>query len=404
MRFVFTLIFILFLDLYSFQALRTVAQGWSSGQRQWFFGLFWGIWALTTSFLALSASGVELPKLIITFGRATVFITYLAKLAIVPFLAIDDLWRIGSWLSSKVGGTAAPLPSRQRFLSAMGLGLGSIPLFSLTYGMIANPYRYRLYREKVTLKNLPPALRGLKIVQISDIHSGSFTFKDPVKNAIDLINAQEPDLVFFTGDLVNNRADEMDPFMDVFNGIRAKYGVYSVLGNHDYGDYEPWPSAEAKVANLEKLKNIHRQLGWDLLLNEHRLVEINGAPVAILGVENYSAHLRFPRHGKLDQAHAGTEKAAVRLLLSHDPSHWDFQIIPQFRDIDLTFSGHTHGCQFGIEIPGWIKWSPIQYLYKQWGGLYQQGEQYLYVNRGLGFLGYPGRVGILPEITLLELE
>ncbi len=253
------------------------------------------------------------------------------------------------------------------------------------------------------IDGLAPSLRGLRIVQISDIHSGSFLFKDPVKTAIELINREEPDLVFFTGDLVNEVADEMTPFMDVFDRIRARFGVFSVLGNHDYGDYASWPDPESKTANLHKLKDIHRRLGWELLNNEHRILRINGAEVAVIGVENYSAWDRFPRHGDLAKAYSGAEKAGLKLLLSHDPSHWDAQVTKDFSDIQLTFSGHTHGMQFGIEVPGFIKWSPIKYLYRQWAGLYQKGSQYLYVNRGLGYLGYPGRVGILPEITVVEL-
>ena len=245
-------------------------------------------------------------------------------------------------------------------------------------------------------------MRALKIVQISDVHAGSFTYKEPVRNAIDLINNEQADLVFFTGDLVNNTADEMDPYMDVFDKIRAKFGVFSVLGNHDYGDYVRWGSREERDANLERLKEVHKELGWNLLINEHRLIPIKGATVGVIGVENYSAKARFPKYGDLAAAYQGCE-ASLKLLLSHDPSHWEDQVIKDYKDIDITFSGHTHGMQFGIEIPGWIKWSPIKYMYKQWAGLYSQDKQFLYVNRGLGFLGYPGRVGILPEITVLEL-
>jgi predicted MPP superfamily phosphohydrolase len=279
-----------------------------------------------------------------------------------------------------------------------------VPFVSLTYGLLRNPYRYKVFRENLALKNLPEALSGLRIIQISDIHSGSFTFKEPVREAVSLINQLKPDLVFFTGDLVNNKADEMDDFMDVFDKIESRLGVFSIFGNHDYGDYVQWPSEQHKQANLDKLKAIHRALGWTLLTNENRILEVNGANLAIIGVENYSTHLRFPKYGDLNKAKEGTKGADIKLLLSHDPSHWNGQILPDHKDIAVTFSGHTHGMQFGIEIPGFLKWSPIQYVYKQWAGLYQSGDQYLYVNRGLGFLGYPGRVGILPEITCIDLE
>jgi hypothetical protein len=319
-------------------------------------------------------------------------------------LLIDDLRRLTVWVAQRVNGDPNFDIGRSKFLSKMGVFLGAIPFFTLSYGILRNPYRYKLFQQTIGIKGLSPKLAGLKIVQISDIHSGSFTFKDPVKNAIDIINAQKPDLVFFTGDLVNDHADEMADYMDVFDKIEAKYGVYSVLGNHDYGDYHPWKNEEEQAANLEKLKGIHKKLGWDLLMNEHRILDINDEKVAVIGVENYSALPQFPKMGRLADAHKGSDGVNVKLLLSHDPSHWDFQIVPEFKDIHVTFSGHTHGFQFGVEIPGWIKWSPAQFMYKQWAGLYQQGEQFLYVNRGLGFLGYPGRVGILPEVTLIDLQ
>jgi predicted MPP superfamily phosphohydrolase len=213
---------------------------------------------------------------------------------------------------------------------------------------------------------------------------------------------QNADIVFFTGDLVNNYASEMEPFMETFNQIKAPMGVYSILGNHDYGDYVTWDSAEAKTKNLSDLKNVHATLGWKLMMNEHVALKKGEAEIALLGVENWGAKLNFPKYGDLKKAHAGTEKYTVKLLLSHDPSHWNKQVKEEYKDIDITFSGHTHGFQFGIEIPG-FKWSPSQYVYKQWAGLYSDNNQHIYVNRGLGFLGYPGRVGILPEITVMEL-
>jgi predicted MPP superfamily phosphohydrolase len=405
MRFLFLLSFLLFIDVYSFQAIRVIAQQWTVGARTIFYGFFLAISAFSLFFILINEWGLTgyFPKLFLVYGRAFVFVAYISKFLILPFLLIDDVRRGVLWVANKWSTKSTFSPNRMRFLSQLGLGLGSVPFVSLTYGMIANPYRYRIFRETVKIKDLPESLKGLKIVQISDVHSGSFTFKEPVKHAIEMINAEKADLVFFTGDLVNDKADEMDNFLDVFDKITAKHGVYSVLGNHDYGDYVPWKSPEAKSANLDRLKDVHRQLGWNLLLNEHRMLEINNEQIAVIGVENYSAHLRFPKHGKLLEAHQGSEKAKVKLLLSHDPSHWEYQVVPKFKDIDLTFSGHTHGLQFGIEIPGFFKWSPIQYVYKQWAGLYQEENQYLYVNRGLGFLGYPGRVGILPEVTVIEL-
>jgi predicted MPP superfamily phosphohydrolase len=249
---------------------------------------------------------------------------------------------------------------------------------------------------------LPQAFRNLRIVQISDIHSGSFNNKKGVLRGVEKALKLKPDVILFTGDLVNNKADEMEHYMDVFNQLKAPMGVYSTLGNHDYGDYEQWGSKEEKAANLERLKQVHGELGWKLLMNEHVVFERNGDKIALLGIENWSAKARFPKYGKMNEAYAGTENIPFKILMSHDPSHWDAEVIPKYADVDLMLSGHTHGMQFGIELP-WFKWSPVQYVYKQWAGLYEEGRQKLYVNRGFGFIGYPGRVGILPEITLIEL-
>ncbi|MBV6426708.1 MAG: 3',5'-cyclic adenosine monophosphate phosphodiesterase CpdA [Haliscomenobacter sp.] len=406
MRIWFFIGFLLAIDAYSFQALRLWTQSWPSSAKYAVNLLFWAIPAFAIGLTLASLNGLtdHWNKNFLTYARTGIFIIYLSKFVVLPFLAIDDLRRGFQWIIEKTWRPTGFSLSRSRFLSNVGLALGSIPFFSLTYGMIRNPYRYKLFQTTIEFDDLPHQLDGLRIVQISDIHSGSFMFKEPVKAAIDLINEQRADLVFFTGDLVNDKATEMRPYMDVFDKIQAKHGVYSVLGNHDYGDYAEWESEQAKEANLDELKAIHRRLGWNLLLNEHRLLDVNGAQLAILGVENHSAHLRFPRRGDLAAAIQGAEGAAFKVLLSHDPSHWDMEVNKQFNDIHLTLSGHTHGMQFGIEIPGWIKWSPIKYMYKQWAGLYQNGAQYLYVNRGLGFLGYPGRVGILPEVACIELR
>lgn len=406
MRLIILLSILLFLDWYVFQAFQLIASGWSAGARWLLYGLYWLIpLVLIISLIAVSSGQpIDWNTPFFSFLRAFLFIAYLSKFVIGAVLLIDDVRRLLLWGYDAVAGADMPVDrSRSRFLSHLGVLIGAIPLFTLTYGILRNPYRYQLFHQLVQLPGLPEELRGLRIVQISDIHSGSFTQKQPVRRAIELINEQQPDLVFFTGDLVNNEAREMEPFVDIFSQIKAKYGVFSVLGNHDYGDYIRWESREAKLQNMERLYDIHRQLGWRLLRNEHELLDVKGRKVAVLGVENYSAHPRFPKYGNLAAAYTGTEGSDLKLLLSHDPTHWEDQVLRDFRDVAITFSGHTHGMQFGVEIPGWFKWSPIQYVYKQWAGLYEQAGQYLYVNRGLGFLGYPGRVGILPEITVVEL-
>lgn len=396
-------LFIFLLDYYAFQALKTVAGGWSQTSRNIVYSIYWFVPILAVATLAASSYGLleNLNKTTFTFLRSFLTLAYVTKIPMVAFLLIDDFRRLITWSYDKFTSTSTYSPGRSKFLTTTGVILSALPFLTLIYGIVRNRYRYRVFREQIKLDNLPEALRGLKIVQISDIHSGSFDQTEPVKKAVELINREEADLVFFTGDLVNSVATEMKNFINVFDKIKGKHGVYSVLGNHDYGDYHAWESKEQKEANLNDLKGIHKKMGWDLLLNEHRLIDIKGEKLAVIGVENYSASDHFPKYGDLTKACEGCEEAPVKLLLSHDPSHWDLEVTKT--DIDVTFSGHTHGMQFGIEIPGWFKWSPVKYVYKQWAGLYQKGKNFLYVNRGLGFLGYPGRVGILPEITVIEL-
>jgi predicted MPP superfamily phosphohydrolase len=272
----------------------------------------------------------------------------------------------------------------------------------MSYGILSGAHDYRVRRLKVALPNLPQAFDGIRIAQLSDIHSGSFFNKIAVQGGIDMLLAEKPDVIFFTGDLVNNTADEMKDYFDIFKQVKAPLGVYSVLGNHDYGDYVQWASPQAKQKNLQTLMQTHADMGWQLLMNENKILKQGSEQIAILGIENWGAKGHFPKHGKLAEAYRGTEEAPVKLLLSHDPSHWDAQVRPEFGDIDIMFAGHTHGMQFGIEI-GSFKWSPVQYMYEQWAGLYTKDNQHLYVNRGYGYLGFPGRIGMLPEITIMEL-
>ncbi|MDQ3291120.1 MAG: metallophosphoesterase, partial [Bacteroidota bacterium] len=263
--------------------------------------------------------------------------------------------------------------------------------------------QYQVKRVTLRFPNLPNAFSGYKILQISDLHTGSFNSTHPLEKAVALINKQNADLVFFTGDLVNNIATEVVPHIPALQKIKAKDGKFSVFGNHDYGDYVSWESREAKRQNLQTLAQHHAEIGWRLLLNENVAIHKDGQHIAVLGVENWSTRMNFPRYGNMAKAYAGTEQSPFKVLLSHDPSHWDGEVNQHYPDIDLMLSGHTHGMQFGVNLPG-LKWSPVQYVYKQWAGLYKKGMQHLYVNTGLGFLGYPGRVGFLPEITVFELQ
>ena len=325
------------------------------------------------------------------------------------FFLIDDIrriiqWAVGKLIYSNTEGEAINGDgiSRSVFLSWIGLAAGSGLFGTLLYGY-GNKYNYQVKRLQLSFDNLPEGFKGFKILQISDIHSGSFTDKDAVMRGVQKIMNENADIILFTGDLVNDKATEMKDYMDVFNRLKAPMGVYSTLGNHDYGDYINWPNnGITKEQNLENLKQVHAELGFRLLMNEHVILQRNGSEMALIGIENWSAKARFPKHGRMDLAYPGCEKYPFKILMSHDPSHWDAQVRIQYPDIDLTLSGHTHGMQFGVELPG-FKWSPVQYVYKEWAGLYEEQKQKLYVNRGFGFIGYPGRVGILPEITVIEL-
>lgn len=335
-----------------------------------------------------------------------------SKVLVSAFMLIDDLRRLVTWAIRHLGGFVPQAPkdpveipngiSRSTFIARMAILAGGLLFSGFLYGP-KNRYRYVFKRYKIPLAKLPPSFRGLKIVQISDVHSGSFDNHEAVAHGVDLIMSEKPDLILFTGDLVNNKCEEIEPYMDIFSRLKAPLGVYSTLGNHDYGDYVEWPSSDAKAANLERLKQHHASMGWKLMMNEHVIFERGEDRIALLGVENWSNMARFPKHGDLARAYRGleTQQVPVKILMSHDPTHWDAQV-RNYKDIDLTLSGHTHGMQFGLRLP-WMKWSPVQYVYKQWAGLYQEGDQYLNVNVGYGFLGYPGRLGILPEITVIEL-
>lgn len=400
----------LLLDLYVFQALKTVTQNSNDRVRTIIHITYWVISALTLAALLSFPyiQALQSSKLFRNYVFAILVGLFFAKLVGSLFFLTDDLRRGSLFLLSKVlpdtgarfMGEGNGIP-RSAFLSWLGLGLGGGLFGTLLYGF-SNKYKYQVKKLTLAFENLPKAFEGMRIVHISDIHSGSFQNKAAVNHGIDLILQQKPDLILFTGDLVNDRAEEMQDYMDVFNRLTAPMGVYSSLGNHDYGDYVSWPSQQAKAENLERLKQVHAQLGWRLLMNEHVLFEKGGDQIALLGIENWGAKGRFPKYGKMKEAYPGTEKIPFKMLLSHDPSHWDAEVKTQYSDINLMFSGHTHGMQFGLENP-YFKWSPVQWMYKQWAGLYEEGNQKLYVNRGYGFIGYPGRVGILPEITVIEL-
>ena len=294
------------------------------------------------------------------------------------------------------------IPSRRRFVSLIGMGVAAIPFAGMIYGMLWGRYNYRVVKHTLYFDDLPEAFDGYRVVHISDIHSGSFDNAEKVQYGIDMINAQQGDVIFFTGDLVNNKAEEMRPWIAHFKQLHAKDGVYSVLGNHDYGDYVQWDSPDEKAKNLEALKQIHQQLGFCLLNNESVFLSRGQQRIAVVGVENWGQG--FVKKGNLKQALSQVDKKDFKILLSHDPTHWQYEVLKDPNFIHLTLSGHTHGMQFGIEIPGVIKWSPAGWRYKYWGGVYKEKDRYINVNRGFGYLAFPGRVGMPPEITVIELK
>jgi predicted MPP superfamily phosphohydrolase len=399
----------LFVDWYVFTGVKALTELLQPAARKTIHTIYLGftIWSLAVVLLIYTGALTYLPSWLRSGALLITIILLLTKLFFVVFLLIDDAQRLIQWVYGlfqndvQNNGTGKSI-SRSDFLLKMGLAFAAIPAVGMTYGILVGAHDYTVRRKKIVLKKLPPAWNGLKIVQLSDIHSGSFYNKTAVEKGIDLVMKQKPDVIFFTGDLVNYKASEMDDYIDVFSRLSAPLGIYSTLGNHDYGDYAEWETPEAKKANLNQLIGVHKKMGWDILMNEHRILKKDGQEIAILGIENWGAKGHFPKYGKMHLAYPGTENVPVKLLLSHDPSHWDAEVLTQYKDVDITFSGHTHGFQFGIE-KGPFKWSPVQWMYEQWAGLYEKGGQYLYVNRGFGFLGFPGRVGMSPEITVIEL-
>ncbi|TLF44262.1 metallophosphoesterase [Maribacter aurantiacus] len=327
------------------------------------------------------------------------------KLVIILFLFSEDIFRILSGVYQKLFGESKEfsLPERRRFLGMIALGIAALPFGALLYGMYKGKYNFKVLRYTLEFEDLPDSFDGYRITQISDIHSGSFDDRKKIEYGVDLINKQKSDLLLFTGDMVNNKTEEMLPWADLFSTLEAKDGKFSVLGNHDYGDYIAWETEASKQKNLQDLKDLQRNMGFDLLLNEHRYLQKGKDRIALVGVENWGKG-GFKKAGDLKKASAQIHPNDFTILMSHDPSHWSEEVLHDEKHYHLTLSGHTHGMQFGIEIPGWVKWSPVKWRYPHWAGIYKELGQFINVNRGFGFLGYPGRVGIWPEITVLTLK
>ncbi len=402
---VITVLLFLF-DVYISRAILNIYPNWSQKQRRNFKLIWWGYSFLLILSVFLSIF-FSMDIAIRTIILVAFFITFVSKFFFIPILFIDDLRRFFVWTKRKIKPQEELKEtensiSRSEFLVKAGMGVAVIPFMSLTWGIVSGAYDYRVRKQTLYFKNLPKEFDGIRLGQISDIHSGSFYNKKAVQGGVEMLMKEKADFIFFTGDLVNSRTSEMKDYQDIFAKVKAPLGVYSTLGNHDYGTYEKWPSEAARIKNLEDLKKVHQLMGWDLLMNENRRLKIDGAEIGVLGIENWGSG-RFPKLGKMEEAIKNTNDLPVKLLLSHDPSHWRAEILTKYPQIDMSFAGHTHGAQFGVET-AYLKWSPVQYIYEEWDGLYKQGEQQLYVNVGYGFLGYPGRVGILPEITIFELK
>lgn len=388
------------IDFYAFQAFKTVVKN------NWLHYLYWLISLLIVGNFLLRFYGLNRSEFSSSHGFAFAFLItlFVPKMVLLLMMFGEDVVRLFykgiSFMSSQ---ETVLMPSRRRFVSQIALSLAAIPFASILYGVYKGRYNFKVLKYTLYFDDLPDTFDGYKITQISDVHSGSFDNPKKVEYAIDLINEQQSDLLLFTGDLVNNKAEEMHPYMEIFKKLKAKDGLFSILGNHDYGDYIKWETEKEKAQNLEDLKIVQKEIGFDLLLNENRFIEKNGQRIALIGVENWGKG-GFKKAGDLKKASENVNENDFKILMSHDPSHWDAQVVDDDYHYHLTLSGHTHGMQFGIEIPGWIKWSPIKWRYKQWAGIYEKYGQYINVNRGFGYLGFPGRVGIWPEITVIELK
>ncbi|GAA4438836.1 metallophosphoesterase [Ravibacter arvi] len=375
-------------DIYFFQAVSTVTGNPLIHAAYWTVDVILLLGVIFSILMARTAASAQ-RFLAITMGG--MLLAFVPKLLAAPVLLAEDLFRL-----------FRGFPSRNIYISEVALLLSGLAFLIIVFGLTRGRHFYQVRKETISFPDLPEAFDGFTITQISDVHSGSFTDPEGVQKGLDLVNAQNSDVIFFTGDLVNNQASEMEKWVPAFSGLKAPMGKYSVLGNHDYGDYIQWENPDAKRENLARLKRIHAEIGFRLMLNEAVTLQKDGQQITLLGVENWGKG-GFHQYGDLKRAVAGVPDQAFKILMSHDPSHWEGVVLDHHQHVHLTLSGHTHGMQFGIELFG-LKWSPIQYVYKQWAGLYNRDGKYLYVNRGFGFLGLKGRIGIWPEVAVITLK
>lgn len=395
----FTVVFLLFLWLnnYVLKGLQTI---FAAPDLELIFWSTIGVLLLVLIYTLLRVPNKGMGKLF-KWITHIFLILFVSEILFVLVLLLGDIYRPFAGLINYINNNKYVIPARNQYWLSFGLTLGLITILLFLYGILKGKYAYRVIKHQLFFEDLPKAFDGFTITQISDVHAGSFTNPNAVQKGIDLIKAQQSDLFVFTGDLVNNKADEIEPWITHFSQIKAPYGQFSVLGNHDYGDYVKWPSAEAKTQNLDKLKAQHKNLGFRLLLDEHIELHKDGEKVVLAGIENWG--IGFGERGDLEKALTNVTDEKFKILLSHDPSHWEAQVKNHKTNIHLTLAGHTHGMQFGIEAFG-IKWSPVKYRYKHWAGIKKENGSVLNINRGFGFLGYSGRIGIWPEITVIELK
>jgi len=391
---------ILFVEIYAFQAIKTLTKNrlikwlWLATALAVYINFFYTVF--TTPRSAGQTHGFQ-------YALGLLLLFLIPKIIILIVMLGEDVVRVIQKTISLVSSSQNEVfLGRRSFISKIALGLASIPFAGFIYGMIQGRYNYKILKYELTFEDLPNAFDGMTITHISDIHSGSFTNKEKIQYGIDLIKEQKSDLLLFTGDIVNNKFDEMLPWIDMFKTLDAPLGKFSILGNHDYGDYVDWKSKEDKQANFEAVKQLHPKIGFDLLLNEHRYIEKDGEKIAIIGIENWGKG--FNKAGDLEKASQKVSQSDFKILMSHDPSHWELMVKEDNFNYHLTLSGHTHGLQMGIEIPGFVRWSPSQYIYKQWAGIYEEFGRYINVNRGFGYHAFPGRVGIWPEISVITLK
>lgn len=403
-RFIIFCVLLLIVEFYSFQLLKLIEEP------KWFKVIYsiTSVVVLITTLYMYTLGRHTIPIKIANIITGVFLVLYISKAFVASIFLVEDIFRYSNvlyqYLKTLVGvkDEMIQVPARRKFIKQLALGLAGIPFASLLYGIFNGKYNFKVLKYTLYFKDLPDQFEGYQLTQISDIHSGSFDNRKKIEYAVNLINQQQSNVIVFTGDMVNLKATEMEPWKEVFAKLEAEDGMYSVLGNHDYGDYVKWDNEKDKRENLEKLKQIQKEIGFKLLLNQSHCIKKDSQKIAIVGVENWGKGFR--KNGDLKKASKDLTDKDFKIVLSHDPTHWEEEIVSSEMQYHLTLSGHTHGMQMGIEIPGWIKWSPIKWRYKYWAGIYRKNDRFINVNRGFGFLAYPGRIGIWPEITVIQLR